>query len=272
MSDYLIHHGIKGQKWGVRRFQNADGTRTAAGKRRERQARKDNRPIEERVLERYSKPLNAVDAKWVERRYQQLQKAGISTGADGVDRIAIGSKLTRFTTNPNETLDRPKYASLTKADKTVYRKLAGYGDLGGKEGDDVYEMTLTAVSDIRVANGKTVADHIVARYGDETLKSNWTKYNALKIQDNYDRIFRDMKQSKNHKDVGKYAFQIRQDVFDGLHKALYTNKSTQQEILDHFAKKGYDAVVDAEDWAGGFTYPVIVMNTDKAKTTKVTRR
>lgn len=30
----LMHHGIKGQKWGVRRFQNADGTWTAAGKER----------------------------------------------------------------------------------------------------------------------------------------------------------------------------------------------------------------------------------------------
>ena len=30
----LYHHGIKGQKWGIRRFQNLDGTRTAAGKKR----------------------------------------------------------------------------------------------------------------------------------------------------------------------------------------------------------------------------------------------
>lgn len=33
-TDVLMHHGIKGQKWGVRRFQNPDGTYTAEGKAR----------------------------------------------------------------------------------------------------------------------------------------------------------------------------------------------------------------------------------------------
>ena len=31
----LMHYGVKGMKWGVRRYQNADGTRTAEGKKRE---------------------------------------------------------------------------------------------------------------------------------------------------------------------------------------------------------------------------------------------
>lgn len=34
----LYHHGIKGMHWGVRRYQNLDGTLTNAGKRREQAA------------------------------------------------------------------------------------------------------------------------------------------------------------------------------------------------------------------------------------------
>lgn len=34
MNDYIEHHGIKGMKWGVRRYQNKDGSLTPAGKRR----------------------------------------------------------------------------------------------------------------------------------------------------------------------------------------------------------------------------------------------
>ena len=35
--DELYHHGVKGMRWGVRRYQNYDGTLKAAGKRRKQE-------------------------------------------------------------------------------------------------------------------------------------------------------------------------------------------------------------------------------------------
>ena len=39
----LCHYGVKGMKWGIRRYQNKDGTLTAAGKKRyDRDVRENN--------------------------------------------------------------------------------------------------------------------------------------------------------------------------------------------------------------------------------------
>ena len=44
-TDELSHHGILGQKWGVRRYQNADGTWTDEGKKRYSRGSKEARKI-----------------------------------------------------------------------------------------------------------------------------------------------------------------------------------------------------------------------------------
>ena len=41
LNNELYHHGIKGQKWGVRRFQNPDGSLTSAGQKRKARREKE---------------------------------------------------------------------------------------------------------------------------------------------------------------------------------------------------------------------------------------
>lgn len=51
----LSHHGIKGQRWGFRRFQKEDGSRTAAGKKRDRDRDRDYEKSEDHKSSRSSK-------------------------------------------------------------------------------------------------------------------------------------------------------------------------------------------------------------------------
>lgn len=73
MSDiWLAHHGIKGQKWGVRRFQNKDGSLTAAGKKRYGED-SPNRQLKKK----YAKTRDELDSAWKQRsdEYSSLDEA-----------------------------------------------------------------------------------------------------------------------------------------------------------------------------------------------------
>lgn len=54
MSNELYHHGIIGQKWGIRRFQNKDGTLTDAGRERYNKFADTERSVINKLSNSYS--------------------------------------------------------------------------------------------------------------------------------------------------------------------------------------------------------------------------
>lgn len=80
---YLAHHGILGQRWGVRRYQNVDGTLTPAGKRRKAKLEKkyervtgeklENRPRSPELSQYSNKELQEiVNRKRLEKQFYEL--------------------------------------------------------------------------------------------------------------------------------------------------------------------------------------------------------
>ena len=59
----LTHHGVKGMKWGVRRYQNKDGSLTAAGKNRSAKIKEERAKAIERDAELQKKMKAAKDER-----------------------------------------------------------------------------------------------------------------------------------------------------------------------------------------------------------------
>ena len=69
--EYLEHHGILGQKWGVRRYQNADGSLTDAGKKR---YEKEQRKAIAKERKEASKNRSMLSDEELNKRVNRLQK------------------------------------------------------------------------------------------------------------------------------------------------------------------------------------------------------
>lgn len=262
----LMHYGILGMKWGVRRYQNKDGTLTNAGKKRLQK-------IADRATGQESERSKQTSVEFERRDETVRRKAGIrSTDDSDTDIIEKGSKIYRVA-NSGESLDgKRKYVSILDNDREAYEDM--WDMLNMDYSKPISYYTYESTKKMRVATGKKVVDHLIEKYGDTT-------YSQFIKDRNLAESIRTAELDYNTGKVRKYLSKkdekwlesFKDSAYDKTEKFIRDNlKNNMDDIVKDFKSKGYDAIIDAEDL--GFTnYPVIILEPNKSlKLKKETKR
>lgn len=137
---WLAHHGIKGQKWGVRRFENSDGTLTEAGKKR----------YSKGDLEKKQRVNNALKVGGVLAGASVLKSAiSIGLAKKGVEFVSDGE----LTVNPLKAIP----GTIIKAGKAfVIGGVAGYGVTAFRQDQKAKRSSLISEQKIKKPSGAMV--------------------------------------------------------------------------------------------------------------------
>ena len=246
----LYHFGIKGMKWGVRRFQKKDGTLTSAGKKRysDGEATPKQKSKHQLVLEKkYKKaglsPEEAeVAAKKRIRAERVVAVAGAMTiaaaaayvvhskvkpYADGV--IKSGKTLQRVEMQKTDKLHNSFYAAKDKRDKIKYA-----GKLGQTrriQTGEAYIMNIGVNKDIKIAGNKTARNTFEKLY-------------------NSDPDFKKAAESlaKTNVHGGNIAGGNMKKMYDNFNSNLIRHDNPAvKKFYSELKKNGYGAVRDIND-------------------------
>lgn len=297
--DELYHYGIKGQKWGIRRYQYADGSLTPAGtKRYSNNTSNSNTAV--KVSRAMGMKVNDIT---------NIARTQI-TGRQYVDTyLKNGTTFSRIQTS-KDFENFAFYATYKKQDSDKYMGLFGKNlrtraaseakraeKLSNATGDlddiakakelrnksdnmKVYQVKLESQKKLRVPSDEN-ASHITAKL----LKEKDFKENVIaSIQDSKEKMRRPQQQilfNQAQKALKKDPDRLSKSEKVAIYKALnlsLTNHNAQEvaaqnRFYSELKKKGYNALLDYNDKDYSSYHakrPMIVFDTDSVKLQSVT--
>jgi len=132
----LSHHGIEGQKWGVRRYQNKDGSLTALGKKKRKQLEQDLRLSYKKA--RHAKALSVVS---------DMGQKGIKKRAEIATKFDIPQHLIGLRDIVSNRVDRANNSDFANA-VIKFNSTKRYDDFNKKRNDYIDMFGKTKINDL----------------------------------------------------------------------------------------------------------------------------
>lgn len=274
MSNELYHHGIKGMKWGVRRFQKKDGTLTAEGKKRysgekipeKKSTHRQNLEKKYRDQGMSKKDAEQVAAKRIKAEKYVAAAAGVTLVAcaaymayrgyavdktlkndTNFQRIMQSRPGEAFKINPGRT-----YVAYDKRDKIKYKGLLA--ETFRQRGMNVQDVSLKYVKDVKVASRKRAEDTLVSLYRNDkefrrAFDSSMSELNSRFHNERLRNMAGQVKvRSAENKISDRFLRTKGYDVFNaGLVNNSPSGQAAANRFYDALKKQGVNAIEDIND-------------------------